>query len=812
MSCCVSRRGPAGVAPFWLKCGVLCFLLLYLGKPRFSCHTRVLRGPRPPAAKWPRASKPQPTGHAKLGPVQFISDKGPQFGGSVGSVGTRRFDHEGGGRGSSETCETGGCCYTGGSGHQSRRRARTSYLERALGAMEDIEGPEVSILRTALKRAQKDAQVLPVEVQIREREAFIERARKRIGGQVVRSAESGRSGEEVDRVEGTCTDTSAAGQFRSRSVAAHGFAITGSSRQLTGSSCSGQAKSKPQARVPQGGFCAPLRRGDARVDGVATEGLANGGYGWASRGSGKDLQSLGESSGRVAADHSSTGCCRQFRRRVGVAGSSWRGAICPILSVHSKAFSVVRGGADVRQSPTNRWVLRVNAKYGLRGVRIGEAGHPGPDSRRRRTRRLRAMRQSWDSDSPESPDVVRKSDSQGMDTDGEISLSRAPMSNADSPPLPLSSPPSEVVRALEADLCSHPHASRRVVLVSQSPDGTPRSVHDVVDLDPSVNGSVRWGSVLVSPILVEPSVQPLTVPASSGAVRDVHRGETIVDSSADEPLARRVPAVLEGSPARTHWDSDVQVSLGSSRLENEELEGRQYRCVPDSDGDDNLQAHTESGANRFRSRSPHTMEFDLSRFDSDEEPLSQLVQRRHDSIMSTQRASAVPTWQDEPGSGDGRNVAPRLGPREAGGVVVEVHPSRRSGFPERVAQVVVESRQEVEISSTDGGTRDDVDVAPPSLEDTESIDGVEESQMGDDVVVASTEEAELHMPQLRAPTLQAAFEALDHIQPCDHFRLRASVMKSVPKFLRGPFKNALKVALEAATRMPPHRAAVGSCS
>ena len=43
-----------------------------------------------------------------------------------------------------------------------------------------------------------------------------------------------------------------------------------------------------------------------------------------------------------------------------------------------------------------------------------------------------------------------------------------------------------------------------------------------------------------------------------------------------------------------------------------------------------------------------------------------------------------------------------------------------------------------------------------------------------------------------------AFESLDHIQPCDHFRLRASVMKSVPKFLRGPCKNSLKVALEAA--------------
>ena len=86
----------------------------------------------------------------------------------------------------------------------------------------------------------------------------------------------------------------------------------------------------------------------------------------------------------------------------------------------------------------------------------------------------------------------------------------------------------------------------------------------------------------------------------------------------------------------------------------------------------------------------------------------------------------------------------------------------------------------------------------PSLADKESIDGVEESEMGEDVVLATVEEAELHMTHPTAPTMRAAFESLDHIQPCDHFRLRASVMKSVPKFLRGPFKNALKVALEAA--------------
>ena len=42
-------------------------------------------------------------------------------------------------------------------------------------------------------------------------------------------------------------------------------------------------------------------------------------------------------------------------------------------------------------------------------------------------------------------------------------------------PVP-SSPPSEVIRALEADLCCHPRASRRAVLAPKSPGGTPQSV------------------------------------------------------------------------------------------------------------------------------------------------------------------------------------------------------------------------------------------------------------------------------------------------------------------------------------------------
>ena len=205
------------------------------------------------------------TGH------QSISCEGTQFGGSVGRVGARRFDHEGGSRGSSETCERGMCCHgvwirtpespPGESGLPGWREPSQRWgISR---------GPEVTSLRTGLKRAQKDAQELPVEVQIREREAFIERARKSIAKIDEDRLSEVRSLEEAER---KLIKSAIPGRFRSPSVAKHGFAIAGSSRQFEGSSWFGQARSKPQVGVPSGGFCAPLRRGDARVDGVATEG------------------------------------------------------------------------------------------------------------------------------------------------------------------------------------------------------------------------------------------------------------------------------------------------------------------------------------------------------------------------------------------------------------------------------------------------------------------------------------------------------------------------------------------------------------
>ena len=48
----------------------------------------------------------------------------------------------------------------------------------------------------------------------------------------------------------------------------------------------------------------------------------------------------------------------------------------------------------------------------------------------------------------------------------------------------------------------------------------------------------------------------------------------------------------------------------------------------------------------------------------------------------------------------------------------------------------------------------------------------------------------------RAPQLRAAFETMDQVNGVGIFRYRAAVMKTVPRFLQGPFRNVMKVVLE----------------
>ena len=98
-------------------------------------------------------------------------------------------------------------------------------------------------------------------------------------------------------------------------------------------------------------------------------------------------------------------------------------------------------------------VCRTVAQWGFRGVRVGEAANPG--CRERCCSRHGTVTQS-------------------QRTSGMPRLE--PENGEQVLPPPVSRPPSEVFRALEADSCGTPRASRRVALGPQSPRATQDSV------------------------------------------------------------------------------------------------------------------------------------------------------------------------------------------------------------------------------------------------------------------------------------------------------------------------------------------------
>ena len=82
------------------------------------------------------------------------------------------------------------------------------------------------------------------------------------------------------------------------------------------------------------------------------------------------------------------------------------------------------------------------------------------------------------------------------------------------------------------------------------------------------------------------------------------------------------------------------------------------------------------------------------------------------------------------------------------------------------------------------------------VEDTDDsdTDSVAESVRQEDTVSAVEDSADIAMP--RAPTLRHAFRNMDDVDVERIFSLRASMMRSVPRFMHGPFRNAMKMVLE----------------
>ena len=61
-------------------------------------------------------------------------------------------------------------------------------------------------------------------------------------------------------------------------------------------------------------------------------------------------------------------------------------------------------------------------------------------------------------------------------------------------------------------------------------------------------------------------------------------------------------------------------------------------------------------------------------------------------------------------------------------------------------------------------------------------------------------DAEVRVPRVTSVEIRAAFEFLDTVDLRATFSRRACAMKTTPHFLRGPFRNALRLAMEEAVR------------
>ena len=124
---------------------------------------QVLRGPRPPAARWPKAEKK--SSQDSLQQRAPPSGVRPTPASSGGRTGRWRAGQEQ--RASPDAV-------------RQEARERVVKLQRALEVLGETSGPEVDGLRSALEKARKLSSEPAVEVQITECKGFIVRAEKRV--------------------------------------------------------------------------------------------------------------------------------------------------------------------------------------------------------------------------------------------------------------------------------------------------------------------------------------------------------------------------------------------------------------------------------------------------------------------------------------------------------------------------------------------------------------------------------------------------------------------------------------------------------
>ena len=169
-----------------------------------------------------------------------------------------------------------------------------------------------------------------------------------------------------------------------------------------------------------------------------------------------------------------------------------------------------------------------------------------------------------------------------------------------------------------------------------------------------------------------------------------------------------------------------------------------------------------------------------------------------DVVGQVDEPSCAPTWKEstraEGSAGDHRSVA--MGQCEA------VPASINADFRGRIHRChrpppLREFDLTLEDSEDDPSALEAEPFVPPPVpllsDDAESV---EWSIQGDSEDTVSLPEVEVEIPHFRVPQLRGAFAMMDLVDARTIFRQRAVVMKSVPRFLHGPFRNALKLAME----------------
>ena len=97
------------------------------------------------------------------------------------------------------------------------------------------------------------------------------------------------------------------------------------------------------------------------------------------------------------------------------------------------------------------------------------------------------------------------------------------------------------------------------------------------------------------------------------------------------------------------------------------------------------------------------------------------------------------------------------------------------------------------IGAVNGGTPEDSGSDGAVSSETKSLIGASETSWEE--IVDSLPEVEVFMPNLRAAEVRPAFAALDEVDLPLMCERRAVVLRSIPFFLRGPFRKAMLMAL-----------------